>query len=55
LTEREHREEAAAEGVAESIIIDTRGIPSAQGFGNALLTTRKTMRIERLIGPEVDD
>jgi hypothetical protein len=55
LTEREHREEAAAEGVAESIIIDTRGIPSAQGFGNALLTTRKTMRIERLIGPEVND
>ena len=54
LTEKEHREEAAAEGVAEPIIIDTGGIQLAQGFGTAFLTIRKTTRIERLIGTQAD-
>ena len=52
LSEKEHRAGAAAQGVAQAIAIDTDGIPTASGFGDAFLTIRRTTRVDRLLGPE---
>ena len=51
VTEKEHRRSAAAIGAADPIGIDTAGIAPAEGSADAFLTVRRTVRVERLIGP----
>jgi hypothetical protein len=52
VSEKEHRARAAAQGVAQAMTIDTDGIPTASGFGDAFLTIRRTTRVDRVLAPE---